>query len=162
MTYTLNLTTIATHNGASVFECWALTPGFVTSSQPGTVGASSLQLGNLANASYSILPANFSAGRHNAPNVQYVVFLSGLAQITLPNSTAEAWVVGGEQGLILATDIPALSTFGHITTYPSFVETRALQIPTEDGAIPPHTVLHSGPCVYSEEPFGKRSLTELD
>ncbi|KAI0050476.1 hypothetical protein FA95DRAFT_1581180 [Auriscalpium vulgare] len=143
---TLNVTAIAARNGSSVFECWALNPGFVQSTQSGTVGAQLLQMGNLANASFSILPANFTGGLHNAPAVQWVSFVSGLAHVTLPNSTAEAWVVGGPHGLIVATDTAAVSTYGHISVYPSFEETRTLQIPTAGGAIPGHTVLHDGPC----------------
>lgn len=69
---TLNVTTLAASNGSSVLECWSLSPGFTSSSQAGTTGAEILQLGNLANASYSVLPAQFAAGLHNAPNVQYV------------------------------------------------------------------------------------------
>ncbi|TFK47212.1 hypothetical protein OE88DRAFT_827783 [Heliocybe sulcata] len=160
MSGTLNLTALTAHNGASVFECWALQPGFTSSTQSGTAGALSLQLGNLANASYSILPAEFDAGRHNAPNVQYVVFLSGLAHITLPNSTAEAWVVGGENGMIIAADTAAVSTYGHITTYPSTMQTVALQIPTEGGIVPNHTVLHSGPCTTAEQL--RKRMMELD
>ncbi|TFY61158.1 hypothetical protein EVG20_g7161 [Dentipellis fragilis] len=160
---TLNVTAISAVNGSSVLECWALDPGFVSSAQPGTTGASSLQLGALANASYSILPARFSAGRHNAPNVQFVVFLSGLAHITLPNSTDEAWVAGGRNGVIIAVDTTDVSTFGHITEYPSGDETLALQIPTANGTTPGHKVVHAGPCL-TELQLQRRStsLEELD
>ncbi|KAI0064229.1 hypothetical protein BV25DRAFT_1914449 [Artomyces pyxidatus] len=91
---TLNFATIAAHNGASVFECWAIVPGFATSSEAGIAGADILQLGNLANATF-------------------VAFMSGLAHVTLPNSTADAWIAGGEQGLILAVDTASVSTYGH-------------------------------------------------
>ncbi|EPQ55764.1 hypothetical protein GLOTRDRAFT_121223 [Gloeophyllum trabeum ATCC 11539] len=157
---TLNLTALSAVNGQSVFECWALQPGFVSSAQPGTAGAISLQLGNLANASYAIIPAGFDAGRHNAPNVQYVVFLSGLAHITLPNSTQEAWVQGGRNGMIFAADTADVSLLGHSTAYPSGDQTVAMQIPTEGGLVPNHTVLHSGPCVVGTE--YKRNLIDLD
>lgn len=33
---------------------------------------------------------------------RFVTFLSGLIHITLPNSTDDAWVVGGKYGLIFA------------------------------------------------------------
>ena len=68
----LNITAISAQNGLSIFECWQILPGFSTSSQAGTVGASILQLGGLANMSYSVLPPNFTAGLHNAPTTQYV------------------------------------------------------------------------------------------
>jgi hypothetical protein len=196
MSNTLNVTTLATLNGKSIFQCWALASGFATSSQQGTAGAQILQLGNLSNASYSILPARFNAGIHTAPTVQcvphfllrcchllnwraarrrWVVFLSGVAHITLPDETlpidgnstqyaTEAWVSGGPYGTILATDTIEESALGHITTYPSGEETRVLQIPIADGAIPAHTVLDAtGPCAETELLGRKRALEiELD
>jgi hypothetical protein len=68
----LNITAISAQNGVSVFECWQILPAFTTSTQAGTAGASILQLGNLANMSYSVLPPGFNAGLHNAPNTQCV------------------------------------------------------------------------------------------
>lgn len=79
-----------------------------------------------------------------------VVFLSGLAHVTLPNSTDEAWIQGGRYGTIIAVDTAAVSKFGHITTYPSDADTVALAIPFENGVFPKHTVLHSGPCTFPE------------
>lgn len=146
---TLNLTTLTSSKGLSVFECWQLQPGFASSSQKGTVGAEIMQLGGLANASYSIIPANFSAGLHNAPNVQYVIFMSGVAHITFPSSNASAVIRGGTPAsILLAVDT---DTTGHITTYPSDEQTIALQIPTAGGIVPNHTVLHSGACKSSEQ-----------
>ena len=162
----LNITAISAQNGLSVLECWQILPGFTTSSQAGTAGASILQLGNVANMSYSVIPPKFNAGLHNAPTTQYVTsrtathspilthipslerwvaFLSGLAHITLPNSTVDAYVPGGKNGFIFAADTAAVSANGHSTNYPSGSETIALQIP-KGGTIPQHNVLHSGPC----------------
>ncbi|KAN0113775.1 hypothetical protein V8E52_007428 [Russula decolorans] len=141
----LNITALSAQNGSSVLECWQILPGFSTSSQAGTTGASILQLGNVANMSYSVIPPQFNAGLHNAPTTQWVAFLSGLAHITLPNSTVDAYVPGGENGFIFAADTAAVSSKGHSTNYPSNSETIALQIPT-GGTIPQHNVLHSGPC----------------
>lgn len=70
---TLNITALTGTGGPrgkSIFECWALQPGFASSNQTGTAGALKLELGNLANASYSIIPPFFNAGLHNAPAVQ--------------------------------------------------------------------------------------------
>ena len=91
---------------------------------------------------------------HHDHNYRWVVFLAGEAVISLPNSTQTATVPGGRNGLILATDIKNVSTIGHITVYPSKKETVVMQIPTADNAIPPHTVLHEGPCVKSEQNTG--------
>ncbi|KAI0261179.1 hypothetical protein BC834DRAFT_830699 [Gloeopeniophorella convolvens] len=157
----LNVTALTGHNGVSVLECWELVPGFATSSQSGTAGASILQLGNLANASYSVIPPNFNAGFHNAPNVQWVVFISGLAHITLANSSVDAFVVGGENGVLIAADTPDVSAQGHSTVYPSGVATHAIQIPTEGGVVPPHNVLYEGPC-RTQQQQSRRGLNELD
>ncbi|KAH7104485.1 hypothetical protein BKA62DRAFT_589910, partial [Auriculariales sp. MPI-PUGE-AT-0066] len=147
---TINVTALTAHHGRSVFECWALVPGFATSNQTGTAGAQKLELGNVANASYSILPPNFDGGLHNAPAIQFVAFLSGVAHITLPESDEEAYVVGGSHGLIIAADVAAVSRKGHITRYPTTEYTRALQIPTYGGKVPSHKVVHKGPCTAEE------------
>lgn len=80
---------------------------------------------------------------------RWVIFLSGLAHITLPNSTAEAWIPGGKNGAILALDTADVSALGHITKYPSQESTIALQIPLGQG-IPSHRVLHAGACKGEE------------
>lgn len=65
----VNLTTTAAENGMSVLQCWQLDAPFTTSTEKGTAGAMVAQLGNLANASYSIIPAG-SGSVHVAPAVQ--------------------------------------------------------------------------------------------
>ncbi|MCJ1263281.1 hypothetical protein MMC22_003151 [Lobaria immixta] len=142
----LNLTAISATNGESTLECWQLSDQFTMSSQAGTAGTAIKQLGNVTNATYTILPAKFDGGAHRAPAVQYVAFLSGLAHVTLPNSTHEAWIHGGKRGLILVADTAAVSVKGHITVYPSDQETVALQIPTAGGQVPSHRVLYEGAC----------------
>lgn len=83
-----------------------------------------------------------------------VFFASGLAHITLPNTTitptTEAWIQGGKYGLILAADTPNVSRYGHITMYPSDADTVAMQVPFADGKVPDHEVLHEGPCGWAE------------
>ncbi|KAJ5102616.1 hypothetical protein N7532_003145 [Penicillium argentinense] len=152
---TLNVTVLGARNNRSTLECWALEPGFQTSTTAGTSGSEALNLGLIGgaqagNASYSVLPAKFDGGRHNAPTQQWVIFLSGLAHITLPNSTAEAWIPGGQQGAILALDTADVSALGHITKYPSQETTTAFQIPLGEGGLPGHRVLHAGPCKGEE------------
>ncbi|OQE25117.1 hypothetical protein PENSTE_c006G06752 [Penicillium steckii] len=148
---TLNVTVLGAHNNKSTLECWALQPGFQTSNTAGTSGTEVLNLGPVGgsqagNSSYSVLPAEFDGGRHNAPALQWVIFLSGLAHITLPNSTTEAWIPGGKNGAILALDTADVSTLGHITKYPSKESTVALQIPLGEEGVPAHRVLHAGGC----------------
>ncbi|KAJ5637689.1 hypothetical protein N7490_007568 [Penicillium lividum] len=148
---TLNVTVLSAQNNASTLECWALEPGFTTSSEAGTSGSRSLNLGPLGgkiagNSTYTIIPAKYDGGRHNAPLKQWVVFLSGQAHITLPNSTTEAVVTGGKNGAILALDTADVSGLGHVTKYPSNESTVTLEVPLGEEGIPGHTVLHSGAC----------------
>jgi hypothetical protein len=65
----LNLTAISASSGNSALECWAL-PGFVASAQAGTVGALNLLLGDLVNATYTVIPPRFNGGLHKAPAPQ--------------------------------------------------------------------------------------------
>jgi hypothetical protein len=73
---TLNITVINAQNNHSTLECWAIEPGFQTSSTPGTSGTQALNLGPVGgpgtNASYTVLPPGFDGGKHNAPARQYV------------------------------------------------------------------------------------------
>lgn len=64
------LTVIAAANGESILECWQLSDPFILSSQAGTTGAAVKKLGNVANATYTVLPAKFDGGIHRAPAVQ--------------------------------------------------------------------------------------------
>ena len=66
-----NLTAISAVDGKSTLECWQLVEPIAVSSSPGTVGTANQQLGNLSNASYTILPSRFDGGLHNAPAAQY-------------------------------------------------------------------------------------------
>ena len=90
---------------------------------------------------------------------RWVAFVSGLAYVSLPrsNSSTGAHVSGGEFGLIFAADTAGVSTTGHRTEYPGITETVLLQVPTVDGSVPPHAVLHTGPCT-AQEITGTRGL----
>ncbi|PYH45231.1 uncharacterized protein BP01DRAFT_296601 [Aspergillus saccharolyticus JOP 1030-1] len=146
---TLNITTLTAHNNQSVLECWALQPGYSLTSEAGVSGNVVLDLGPITNNATNILiPAKYDGGRHNAPALQWVIFLSGLAHITLPYSDDEAWVSGGKNGAILALDTKEVSAEGHATTYPSGEMTVALEVPLSQ--VPEHRVLHSGACRVGE------------
>ncbi|TVY16494.1 hypothetical protein LARI1_G006256 [Lachnellula arida] len=147
-----NLSAITAINNTSVIQCWQLTEPLVTSSVPGIVGAAAQQLGSLANASYGFLPAHFVGTPHPAPAVQYVVFLSGQTQITIPNSTQQAIFKGGTNGIIIAADTADKSAFGHVSTTLNG-SVAALQIPTRKGKIPCKRVLYNGACKASELNF---------
>ncbi|KAI2630909.1 hypothetical protein GGR54DRAFT_176218 [Hypoxylon sp. NC1633] len=147
----LNVTAIGARDGASTIECWQLEQPFDISTDPGTSGSAVAMLSSAANMSYTVLPSNYDGGLHNGPHKQWVVFTTGLAYITLPddNSTS-AYVTGGQFGLLFVADTADVSQKGHRTQYPGITETVALQIPTCDGRIPEHTVLHMGPCNVDE------------
>lgn len=66
----LEVTAIVAQGGNSVLECWRLAAPFSTSSGAGTVGASTLLIDDLANATYTVIPPHFEAGVHNAPHPQ--------------------------------------------------------------------------------------------
>ncbi|KAI4860541.1 hypothetical protein F4820DRAFT_461604 [Hypoxylon rubiginosum] len=146
-----NVTAVSAQNGSSILQCWQMDKPFETSSQPGTTGTSLLMLSDVSNLTYGIIPPNSDGGWHNAPKVQWVVYTSGLAYITLPDDTETSVMVsGGEFGIIFAADTTDVSEKGHRTQYPGMTETTALEIPTSDGKIPEHRLLHTGPCSTSE------------
>ncbi|KAI1799470.1 hypothetical protein F4811DRAFT_543738 [Daldinia bambusicola] len=147
----LNITAIGARDGSSTLECWQMNTPFNSSSDPGTAGSLVTDLGGVSNVSYSIIPPGYDGGLHHAPYAQWVSFASGLAHITLPDdSSTSALVSGGEFGLIFAADTAPVSERGHRTQYLGITETIVLQIPTRDGEVPAHDVLHMGPCDSSE------------
>ncbi|KAF1985907.1 hypothetical protein K402DRAFT_356312 [Aulographum hederae CBS 113979] len=138
---------VTTPQNTSAFECWKFTTPLASSATGGTVGAQVLSFESLANrATYTLLPARFDGGVHNAPSVQLVIFLSGVIHLTLPNSTAETWVIGGANGMIVAADVTGT---GHRTVYPTDETTVAIQVPFEGGVgeLPAYEVAGEGPCV---------------
>ncbi|KAF4266860.1 hypothetical protein KXV22_007534 [Aspergillus fumigatus] len=150
---TLNITVVGARNNQSILECWSLEPGFESSTQPGIAGSASLSLGPVGgNATYTIVPAQFDGGIHNAPVRQWVTFLSGLAHITLPHSDDEVWILGGKHGTLLALDTADVSADGHYTEYPSNEVTVAMAVPLGDEE-PAHRVLYQGACKATEVNF---------
>ncbi|GFF26867.1 hypothetical protein IFM61606_05484 [Aspergillus udagawae] len=152
MPTTLNITVIGARNNQSTLECWSLEPAFSSSTQPGITGSATLSLGPVGdNTTYSIVPAQLDGGIHNAPTRQWVVFLSGLAHVTLPHSDDEAWILGGKHGMILALDTADVSADGHYTEYPSDEATVAMTVPLKDeDEEPAHRVLYQGACKATE------------
>lgn len=67
---TFNITAISAVNGKSTIECWQLDAPTQVSSSAGTAGAVSQQLGDVSNATYTVLPSRFDGGLHNAPMLQ--------------------------------------------------------------------------------------------
>lgn len=70
-----NVTALSARNSLSTLECWALEPSFKVSTESGTAGSKTLNLGPIGgsgNSTYGVIPAKFNGGRHNAPTPQYV------------------------------------------------------------------------------------------
>ncbi|KAG6039324.1 hypothetical protein E4U41_002897 [Claviceps citrina] len=146
----LNLTAVTASNGVSHFECWQLAAPFQDTTESGIVGALKLSLGGIGNASYNVIPARFDGGFHHAPAFQFVLVMSGLAQISLYEGDDEVWLHGGKYGLIIAADTADRTTHGHRTQYPSAADTVALSLPIQDREGFKYNVLHSGPCRESD------------
>ncbi|KAB5514965.1 hypothetical protein GE09DRAFT_1046515 [Coniochaeta sp. 2T2.1] len=136
----LNVTAIGAANGVSTLECWEVDSPFHTSSDSATREPQS--------RSSAILPA---AGRPFANYCRWVVLLKGFGQITLPHdNTTGAYITGGEFGVIFAADTSDVSCDGHISTNIGSTEFVSLMISTQDGTVPEHEILHTGPCVAEE------------
>lgn len=63
----LNVTAIGARNGSSTLECWQIDAPFAISDQAGTAGTALANLGNVTRFLYSVIPAGFDGGLHNAP-----------------------------------------------------------------------------------------------
>jgi hypothetical protein len=91
------------------------------------------------------------------PPDRWVVLLSGMGIITLPDNSANITVTPGEDAILFVADTDDVSTGGHRSQYLGASESVLLQIPTLDGGIPGHTVLHTGPCT-AQQYVGLRDL----
>ncbi|KAF9637609.1 34-dihydroxy-2-butanone 4-phosphate synthase RibB [Lasiodiplodia theobromae] len=141
LTATAIVTDAATN--ASALQCWQFTTPLEVPTEPGTVGALNFPFNLSTAVEYTVIPPRFDGGLHNAPQNQFVFFASGLAHVTLPHSSDEAWVVGGGNGLIVAVDTVGS---GHYTNYPTDETTIALELPFENGVPPPYEVKSQGAC----------------
>ena len=69
---TLNITSLGHQDGVTTLECWQLDNPFQKTSQIGVPGTLQLQLGDVTNMSYTVVPPKFFPPTHNAPIIQYV------------------------------------------------------------------------------------------
>ncbi|KAI0890016.1 uncharacterized protein GGS22DRAFT_183364 [Annulohypoxylon maeteangense] len=144
----LNITALTGRNNVSVLECWQLSAPFVPAEYPNSV---KVGLGNLSNATYLVAEGESKLGLHNAPYKQWVWFINGQAEITLPNKTDTALIDGGRYGLIFAGDTKDMSGWGHETRLISDGKLMVIMIPVRDNVVPSHSVLNNGPCVMDEQ-----------
>ncbi|KAJ4346096.1 hypothetical protein N0V95_005712 [Ascochyta clinopodiicola] len=147
----LNITAISAANNAARLECWQLAAPPVLGR-----GAVNFALGDFDDAFVGIIPPNTTAGTlNNAAQVQYSLFLSGLAHISTPNSGLPAhlndvWISGGRHGMLIAADLKEVAAKGHITEFPSQDRTIIAQFPVVGNKAPKHRVLHVGPCTWAD------------
>ncbi|KAK8091422.1 hypothetical protein PG997_001783 [Apiospora hydei] len=146
----LNITAVTATNGKSALECWQLDAPFIAPKTVDISGSAIAKLGAADNVDFSIIPPNFDGGLHNAPLNQWVMITAGLTRITIPGDDSDGVYIQGRQfGLIFAADTAGLGEWRY-TTYPGNTETTALVIPTQNGSIPDHQVVRSGPCQMTE------------
>lgn len=145
-------------DNAAKLQCWRFKQPFLT--YP-TIG-SFVQLADVSNISYVVLPPGSSEGIHHPPHPMYVysnplfgtlshmvnrifVLLSGIAHVTLPSDPDDPglWIQEGVNPLIVAVDTEGP---GHWTDYPGNTETAALQLPFKNGKVPEYEVVSEGPC----------------
>ncbi|KAK8151250.1 hypothetical protein BKA80DRAFT_287095 [Phyllosticta citrichinensis] len=100
-----SLVTNAQNNSA--LECWKFTTPLTSPSTPGISGSMFYAFNLSTTNQYTVIPARFDGGIHNAPAPQFVFFASGLAHLSLPHGDDEAWILGGVNGL---TTQPARAT----------------------------------------------------
>lgn len=155
----LNVTAITPIGGESALQCWQLPSPFSPLAANVNNNSSSygLPLGETANATLFVVPAGSDAGLHHAEAAQWVIFVTGLAHVTLPRSSDQAWISGGKYGLLWAGDLAGASGQGHRTFYHE--QTVGLILPTRHGREPAHTVVRQGACL-TQDLLGMATLGE--
>ncbi|KAL1629236.1 hypothetical protein SLS56_005459 [Neofusicoccum ribis] len=140
----LTATAIVTNaQNNSALQCWEFADPLEVPTTPGIAGALRFRFNVSAATELAVIPPRFDGGLHNAPQPQFVIFTSGLAHVTLPHGDDEAWVLGGENGLIVAVDTAGT---GHRTQYPTDQTTVSFALPFLDGEPPAYRVRSEGAC----------------
>ncbi|KAJ7137093.1 hypothetical protein C8R44DRAFT_848467 [Mycena epipterygia] len=133
-------------NNISMVECWKVEPGYQVSNVSGTVGDKVLQLGNVNNAVYIIIPDDDgkpnNGGLHNGAHAQWVFALTGGVNVTFPEAPGGFAVSAG--GLFISTDVLGTSTLGHQSIWAA--GSIFIQAPFPDGVAINHTVIANHSC----------------
>lgn len=81
--------------------------------------------------------------------------------MTVPgDDSGGAYMSPGEFGLMFAADTADVSCDGHTSRYLGASESVYVEIPTKDGEIPEHNILHMGPCAADEMASWRSRFTE--
>lgn len=104
---TLNITSLGHQDGVTTLECWQLDNPFQTTIQTGVPGTLQLQLGDITNMSYTVVPPRYFPPAHNAPIIQYVYApkfpLPLLYAPKFPSFSRSATIIRDQPILIIAT-----------------------------------------------------------
>ncbi|KAK6205839.1 Chitin synthase, class 3 [Pestalotiopsis sp. IQ-011] len=145
----LNVTALTPIDGESALQCWQLpspfSPSMPNVNNNNNSSSYGLPLGETANATLFVVPAGSDAGLHHTEAAQWVIFITGLAHVTLPRSSDQAWISGGKYGLLWAGDLAGASGQGHRTFYHE--QTVGLILPARHGREPEHSVVRQGACL---------------
>ncbi|ETS87617.1 hypothetical protein PFICI_01445 [Pestalotiopsis fici W106-1] len=153
----LNVTAVTHINGESALQCWQLPGRFRASLEAGAANGSYALLGDkAANAILTVIPAGSDGGFHHA-EPQWVYFITGLAHITLPLSSDQAWINGGKYGLVWIGDRANVSRLGHRIFFAE--QSVTLSLLSEDDREPTHTVVRQGACL-PQDVLGLATLGE--
>ena len=63
----LNISAVGAANNVSVLQCWQMDNPFESSGTPGIGGSATAKIGDTANITFTVVPAGFDGGLHNAP-----------------------------------------------------------------------------------------------
>ena len=67
VTYLTAPALVTTPENTTTIQCWRLATPFITSSTPGVSGTEVATISNVGDLEYTILPARYDGGVHNAP-----------------------------------------------------------------------------------------------
>lgn len=91
--------------------------------------------------------------KKNLTKTRYVVFLSGIITVTIPETNQTAtFTGGGANSIFIAADTQDKSTNGHVTGTGDKPVTL-LQMPFLGGVVPEYRVLYNGACRKKELGF---------
>ncbi|KAI0179818.1 hypothetical protein GGR52DRAFT_568589 [Hypoxylon sp. FL1284] len=144
-TIKLNVTAISARDGVSTLECWQMDRPLEIPTQSDLPGSIRGVLSNVSTVTYTVLPPKYDSPVHPAPTKLWVVVV-GFSQVTVPGDDVGFYTSSDTSSLFFAADTADVSSTGHRSQNPGDAETISFQIPTQGAVVPPHSVVHMGPC----------------
>ncbi|KAI6618772.1 hypothetical protein MCOR14_010547 [Pyricularia oryzae] len=135
----LNVTAIGALNGASTIKCWKMDSPIDAKGN--------LNLGNVQNITWSVVPPGKSERPHNALYNLWLFLLKGIFYFTFPgNDSTDAYLTAGEFGLLFAANTADVNVTGHFSALLGNTETVFARMATEGGGLPNYRTVHMGAC----------------